>query len=201
MVPVTRYEEVPEQIMTDARPDDTTSAVATARIESPIGEVVLAASPEGLTHVKTTGAQMLMRRPGAREELARAHSDAAARALLEYFSGARRDFGDLVLAARGSSFQHLVWQALRQIPHGQTESYGELAARIGQPGAARAVGLANHQNPIGIVVPCHRVIGADGSLTGFAGGLHRKQWLLGHEGALSLSLFPATSPPPAPAAR
>ena len=108
---------------------------------------------------------------------------------------------DLVLAARGSAFQHLVWQALRQIPHGQTESYGELAARIGQPGAARAVGLANHQNPIGIVVPCHRVIGADGSLTGFAGGLHRKQWLLGHEGALSLSLFPATSPPPAPAAR
>jgi methylated-DNA-[protein]-cysteine S-methyltransferase len=102
--------------------------------------------------------------------------------LAEYFAGARREF-ELELAPRGSEFQRRVWDALREIPYGETESYGALAARIGHPGSARGVGAANGQNPIAIVIPCHRVIGADGSLTGYAGGLERKRWLLAHEGA------------------
>lgn len=100
--------------------------------------------------------------------------------LQAYFAGHLRLF-DLPLAAGGTPFQQTVWRALREIPYGQTLSYGELAARIGQPGAARAVGLANGQNPLAIVVPCHRVIGARGALTGYAGGLARKRWLLTHE--------------------
>ncbi|MGI8753188.1 MAG: methylated-DNA--[protein]-cysteine S-methyltransferase [Acidimicrobiales bacterium] len=97
--------------------------------------------------------------------------------LREYFAGERTDF-DLPLAAPGTPFQHRVWAALRRIPYGQTTSYGQIATGIGRPGAARAVGLANGANPIGIVVPCHRVVGADGSLTGYGGGLERKQFLL-----------------------
>ncbi len=97
--------------------------------------------------------------------------------LREYFAGERTDF-DLPLAAPGTPFQHRVWTALRRIPFGQTTSYGQIATGIGRPGAARAVGLANGANPIGIVVPCHRVVGADGSLTGYGGGLERKQFLL-----------------------
>ncbi len=91
-----------------------------------------------------------------------------------------------MLAAAGTSFQQRVWKELCAIPYGETISYGELAKRIGQPTASRAVGLANGQNPISIVVPCHRVIGADGSLTGYGGGIERKRWLLAHEGAGSL---------------
>jgi len=82
---------------------------------------------------------------------------------------------------RGTPFQRAVWTALRSIPAGATMTYGELATRIGAPGASRAVGLANNRNPIGLVVPCHRVIGANGALTGYAGGLERKRWLLEHE--------------------
>ena len=85
---------------------------------------------------------------------------------------------------QGTTFQHLVWDALTRIPVGETVSYGELADRIGKASAVRAVGLANGANPISVVVPCHRVIGSDGSLTGYGGGLPRKRWLLRHEGAL-----------------
>lgn len=105
----------------------------------------------------------------------------AARQLGEYFGGTRTTF-DLPLAPVGTPFQRTVWAALCDIPYGVTASYGELAATIGRPGAARAVGLANGRNPIGIVVPCHRVIGASGSLTGYGGGLERKQFLLALEG-------------------
>jgi methylated-DNA-[protein]-cysteine S-methyltransferase len=98
----------------------------------------------------------------------------------EYFAGTRQEF-DVPLHARGTAFQQRVWQALRDIPYGETASYGETAAAIGAPTASRAVGLANGQNPISIVVPCHRVIGANGSLTGYGGGLEAKQWLLAHE--------------------
>jgi len=164
-------------------------AIAVVAIESPIGELRLAASPVGLTHVKATGGHALRERSGADAASASAHAEAAANALREYFAGKRREFRDLTLAVSGTAFQRSVWNALSQIPYGQTESYGQLAARIGQPGGARAVGLANNQNPIGIIVPCRRVIGADGSLVGFAGGLKSKQWLLGHEGALSMPLF------------
>ena len=105
-----------------------------------------------------------------------------ARAQLEdYFAGRRRTF-DLPLAPVGTPFQRRVWEALREIPYGETVSYGVLAARLGQPGAGRAVGLANGQNPISIVIPCHRVIGAGGALTGYGGGLERKRWLLALEG-------------------
>ncbi len=100
--------------------------------------------------------------------------------LEEYFAGERREFS-LTLEPGGTDFQQRVWQALRGIPYGGTMSYGELARRIGNPRAVRAVGLANGRNPISIVVPCHRVIGADGSLTGYGGGLERKRFLLALE--------------------
>jgi len=114
---------------------------------------------------------------------------AAADQLDAYFAGELTTF-DLPLAPRGSEFQQRVWAALREIPYGETESYGELAERIGSPGAARAVGLANGKNPIGIVIPCHRVVGSNGSLTGYGGGLDRKKQLLDLELSVSgLALF------------
>jgi methylated-DNA-[protein]-cysteine S-methyltransferase len=106
--------------------------------------------------------------------------DVAAGQLAEYFAGTRTDF-DLPLAMVGTDFQRRVWAGLLQIPYGETMSYGELAIRIGCPGGSRAVGLANGRNPIGIIVPCHRVIGASGSLTGYGGGLERKRHLLDFE--------------------
>jgi methylated-DNA-[protein]-cysteine S-methyltransferase len=107
---------------------------------------------------------------------------AAAAQLAGYFSGARTEF-DLPLAPAGTDFQCRVWAGLLAIPYGQTISYGELARRVGSPAASRAVGLANGRNPIAIVVPCHRVIGSDGSMTGYGGGLDRKRFLLALEGA------------------
>jgi len=106
---------------------------------------------------------------------------AAARQLKEYFSGKRREFA-LPLRMAGTEFQRRVWSELSQIPFGETRSYSQLAKRLNNPNGSRAVGLANGRNPIAIIVPCHRVIGADGSLTGFGGGIDRKEWLLSHEG-------------------
>ena len=106
-----------------------------------------------------------------------------ARQLAEYFAGQRRVF-DLPLAAAGTPFQQRVWAALRAIPYGQTRSYGQIAAAIGSPGACRAVGMANNRNPIMIIVPCHRVIGADGRMVGYAGGVRIKEYLLRLEGFL-----------------
>jgi len=102
-------------------------------------------------------------------------------ALAAYFAGDLDAIDRLPVAAKGTGFQHAVWQALRRIPCGQTLSYGALARRIGRPAAVRAVGHANGANPVSVVVPCHRVIGADGSLTGYGGGIERKRWLLAHE--------------------
>ncbi len=104
-------------------------------------------------------------------------TDEAARQLREYFAGTRRNF-DFAWELRGTPFQKAVWQALRQIPYGQTRTYRQIAEAVGNPKATRAVGMANHRNPLMIVVPCHRVVGADGSLTGYAGGLAMKQALL-----------------------
>jgi len=101
----------------------------------------------------------------------------AARQLQDYFAGERTTF-DLPLGAAGTEFQHRVWRALAEIPYARTWSYADLAARVGSPGASRAVGLANGRNPISIVVPCHRVVGSDGSLTGYGGGIERKRALL-----------------------
>lgn len=121
-------------------------------------------------------------RPGTRPP-----ADADAQ-LAEYFDGQRHSF-DLPLAADGTQFQQRVWTQLSLIPFGQTRSYGDIATALGQPGASRAVGMANNANPLPIVVPCHRVIGADGSLVGFGGGLPIKRWLLDHEQpTLTLSL-------------
>lgn len=115
----------------------------------------------------------------------------------EYFGGQRQQF-ELALAPEGSTFQRKVWEALLQIPYGQTRRYGQLAEQLGQPGAARAVGLANGRNPIGIIIPCHRVVGSQGALTGYGGGLDRKRRLLDHEQACSAprpqrELFPRSS--------
>ncbi len=106
----------------------------------------------------------------------------------EYAQGTRRDF-DFELGAEGPDFHRIVWQALRDIPFGETISYGALAKRIGSPGSARAVGAANGANPIGLIVPCHRVIGSDGSLTGYAGGLPLKRRLLEHEARIAGKRF------------
>jgi methylated-DNA-[protein]-cysteine S-methyltransferase len=114
-----------------------------------------------------------------RDDAAVAH---VARELAEYGAGERRAFG-LTLAPKGSPFQHKVWKALLDIPYGRTESYGHLAERIGHPGKARAVGAANGANPIALIIPCHRVIGADGSLTGYGGGLPLKARMLEFERA------------------
>ncbi len=116
----------------------------------------------------------------------------AARAQLDaYFAGDLRAF-DVPLAVAGTPFQRAVWDALMAIPYGRTLSYGELARRLGRPGAARAVGLANGRNPVSIIVPCHRVIGAGGALTGYGGGVERKRWLLAHErGQQERTLFSA----------
>ena len=103
-------------------------------------------------------------------------------ALGRYFAGEMTALADIPWRVVGTDFQQQVWQALTEIPAGETRSYSQQAARIGRPAAVRAVGLANGANPIGIVIPCHRVIGANGSLTGFGGGLERKRWLLAHEG-------------------
>jgi methylated-DNA-[protein]-cysteine S-methyltransferase len=152
-----------------------------ARMPSPIGRLTLTGDGRALTSIFFDRDDRLAGGPptGWRED-ARALRDARAQ-LEEYFAGKRVAF-DLPLALRGTPFQMSVWQALLRIPYGVTASYGEIAAAIGRPGASRAVGGANHNNPIPIVVPCHRVIGSDGSLTGYGGGEDRKRRLLALEG-------------------
>ncbi len=151
------------------------------QIDSPVGKLLLTGDGVRLKGIHFQSG------PHAREAEAEWVRDPAPFAapvsqLMEYFAGGRRTF-DLPLAPRGTEFQQTVWAALRRIPYGETLSYGELARRIGRPHASRAVGLANGANPLPIVVPCHRVIGADGSLTGFGGGLDIKRRLLALERA------------------
>lgn len=148
---------------------------------TPIGPLVLATGAAGLTHVLFANGPRAAS-PDPAWELEPARLATAARQLDEYFAGRRREF-DLPLAPHGTPFQLRVWAALRTIPHGATVSYGELARRLGMTNGSRAVGLANGANPLPIVVPCHRVIGSDGSLTGFGGGLETKRRLLELEGA------------------
>lgn len=151
-------------------------------LPSPVGELLLSGDGEALAGIWFASDKRGRRRPPVPAHWQRDDGAfAEARRQLEaWFAGELTTF-DLRLAPRGSAFQQQVWAALRTIPFGATASYGDIARRIGQPNAARAVGLANGSNPIPIVVPCHRVIGADGSLTGFGGGLDRKRWLLAHE--------------------
>jgi methylated-DNA-[protein]-cysteine S-methyltransferase len=150
-------------------------------IESPIGRLLLAADGAGLVRVHFQAGPHPLQ-PAATWRHEAAPLAQAAGQLAEYFAGTRRDF-ELPLAPRGTAFQLAVWRALQGIPYGETVSYGELARRLGAPSAARAVGLANGANPLAIIVPCHRVIGADGSLTGFGGGLPIKRALLALERA------------------
>lgn len=189
-------------------------------IDSPIGRLLLTCDDAALTGLymeperARAGAWALdPAAPGAAPDaapdaaaapLAAAPLAAAARQLAEYFAGSRREF-DLALRLDGTVFQTRVWRELTKIPYGSTWSYGDLARRIGKPSASRAVGLANGRNPISIVVPCHRVIGADGSLTGYGGGLPRKRWLLAHEAGhssdgldlqISGNMIVNTAPPP-----
>jgi methylated-DNA-[protein]-cysteine S-methyltransferase len=150
-------------------------------MQSPIGELLLTSDREALT-----GVFMELHRHGPenREHWVRADDHPILRAaklqLEEYFGGTRTEF-ELPLNLSGTPFQKTVWAELCAIPYGQTISYGQLAKRIGNPAASRAVGLANGKNPISIIVPCHRVIGSNGSLTGYGGGLERKQALLALE--------------------
>lgn len=146
-------------------------------IETPIGPVTVVSDGTAIKIVTMQAATDVASRSWTRDDALLAEP---ARQLRAYFAGELRAF-TLPLAAHGTAFQQRVWHALLQIPYGSTTSYGELAAAIGSPGSARAVGAANGQNPIGIIVPCHRVIGASGALTGYAGGMARKQWLLEHE--------------------
>lgn len=141
-------------------------------IETPIGPLTLQADESAVSAMRFGAG-------GAQD--ASPLLDAAEAQLREYFAGARRTF-DLPLAPHGTAFQQRVWTALRAIPYGETRTYGELAAAIGSPNASRAVGMANHRNPIPIIIPCHRVIGANGTLTGYAGGLEVKRKLLALEG-------------------
>jgi methylated-DNA-[protein]-cysteine S-methyltransferase len=150
-------------------------------MNSPVGRLKLVASDKGLAGVLFDGGKPIRGPLGSTSE-SPAHPVLveAERQLKEYFDGKRQSFS-LPLDAAGTDFQRQVWKALREIPFGETRSYGELAKEIGKPSASRAVGAANGKNPIGIVVPCHRVIGASGKLTGFAGGLDVKARLLALE--------------------
>jgi len=151
--------------------------LAHATRPSPVGPITIVASPTAVVAIHLGDGSPL---PGSRGADDHPLLAAAAAQLGEYFAGRRRDF-DLPLDGVGTAFQRDVWRALCGIPFGATCGYGELAARLGRPSAARAVGAANGKNPIAIVVPCHRVIGKDGTLTGYAGGMAIKQWLLDHE--------------------
>ena len=156
-------------------------ATAARRISSPVGDLVLLATARGLAGLffgHRVGDRVLPPDLSGNRSLNDAESQ-----LREYFAGKRNEF-QLPLDVRGSEFQLQVWAELSNIPFGATRSYGEIAKRIGMPKSVRAVGLANGSNPISIIVPCHRVIGADGSLTGFGGGLDIKEQLLRHEGVL-----------------
>lgn len=140
-------------------------------VPSPLGALTLTQEDKALTGL------YFGRQPRPGEEGPTPLLEEAARQLEEYFAGQRRAFA-LPLRLRGTAFQRAVWQALAAIPYGEVRTYGEIARAIGKPRACRAVGMANHRNPISILVPCHRVVGAGGSLTGYGGGLENKRFLL-----------------------
>jgi len=145
-------------------------------VSSPLGNILLTADDEGLTGINFQNAKGAKKPPRDSVE-SKAPFKQAARQLDAYFRGELKDF-DLSLSPAGTVFQRSVWKALRRIPYGKTISYGELAKRLGRPTASRAVGAANGRNPLPIVVPCHRVVGSDGRLTGYYGGTHLKEFLL-----------------------
>ncbi|WP_299973354.1 methylated-DNA--[protein]-cysteine S-methyltransferase [uncultured Pseudoteredinibacter sp.] len=145
-------------------------------IETPVGCLQICARADGIC------ALLYAPEKGVIEQ-GNEHSRLAKKQLLEYFAGKRKEF-QLNLSVKGTDFQEQVWQQLKAIPFGECRSYGDIAQAINKPKAMRAVGAANGRNPLPIIVPCHRVIGSNGTLTGFAGGLAMKEWLLRHEGYL-----------------
>jgi methylated-DNA-[protein]-cysteine S-methyltransferase len=147
----------------------------TCTLDTPIGTLRLGGHGDAIVAIELPAHHGTAGTPGDSPVLREARAQ-----LTAYFDGRSLAF-DLPLAPEGTRFQHLVWEALLRIPPATTISYGELAARIGRPHAARAVGMANGRNPIAIVIPCHRVIGANGTLAGYGGGLPTKRWLLDHE--------------------
>jgi O-6-methylguanine DNA methyltransferase len=164
-------------------------ALHTDTIESEIGPIVIVTRPGALCAVDFEECDERMKRLLSRrfEDFALVREDnplGVSEKLRAYFGKDYAALDDIVVETGGTEFQRRVWAALRAIPPGSTRTYGELAAQLGGSHRARAVGLANAQNPLSIVVPCHRLVGSDGSLTGYAGGLARKQWLLRHEGAI-----------------
>lgn len=169
--------------MIDARPE----RLKLDRIASPIGDLLIVTDEHGVLRSLWFEVGELDRRRSPRSRYSAlplepgSAPDAIRRALGTYFDGEFAALDRVPCAAPGTPFQQAVWAALRQVPAGATISYGALAARIGRPAAARAAGAANGANPIAIVVPCHRVIGANHALTGYGGGLERKRWLLAHE--------------------
>ncbi len=157
------------------------SALQYKTIPSPVGPLCLVASEKGLAAIEFGPMPGKTDVPPEPNET-NPHLLRAEKQLGEYFAGKRREF-DLKLDLRGTIFQLKAWKELRKIPYGETISYGEQARRVGDPKKARAMGMANGRNPIPIIVPCHRVIGESGALTGFSGGLHNKTFLLTHEAA------------------
>jgi len=162
-------------------------AIRFTTVPSPVGDLLVAASDRGLT---TLAFEVWKHGPSDAEQASWEKDDgqgtpgellAQARAQLDQYFDRKRTGFDLPLDLAGTPFQIEVWQALRTIPYGSTISYGELARRVRSPNGSRAVGAANGRNPVAIIVPCHRVIGANGDLTGFGGGMERKRWLLEHE--------------------
>lgn len=169
-------------------------------MDSPVGRLLLAGDGEALTRLSFQTSRRAARPDETWTRSERPFRTAEAQ-LRAYFDGSLRRF-DLPLILAGSEFERQVWGALLGIPYGRTVSYGDLARRIGRPTASRAVGLANGRNPIAIVVPCHRVIGSNGALTGYGGGLEVKRWLLAHEGVLAeRSLWDVASPDQGPGGR
>jgi len=172
------------------RPERQPDRLHLDRLETPIGRALLVSDDEGVLRVldwedhEDRMRLYLRRRYGApRIEEGRA-CEQIRLPLERYFAGELQALEQITWRSEGTPFQHLVWNALTRIPVGETLSYGALASHIGKASAVRAVGLANGTNPVGVVVPCHRVIGSNGSLTGYGGGMERKRWLLRHEGAL-----------------
>ena len=163
------------------------------RVDTPIGEMLIIGDHDGnLRAVDWTDHEarilrLLRRQYGANGFKLEPGTSPHADAIRRYFAGDLAALDALPVETAGTPFQRAVWRALRDIPCGETVSYGKLARQIGAPKAVRAVGLANGSNPIGVVVPCHRVIGADGSLTGYGGGIDRKRWLLEHEQGVATS--------------
>ena len=171
------------------RPEAQLLRLTLDRLASPVGEVLVATDADGAVRAldfhdyEARLRRLLIRHYGA-VELVEGHAPEPVRqAIQAWFGGDLTALDAVPVRTGGTDFQRSVWKALRDIPAGETRTYGQLAAAIGAPRAVRAVGLANGANPVGVIVPCHRVIGANGTLTGYAGGLERKRWLLAHEAA------------------